>query len=129
MQTKRVSRYAPSTERDDLEELLAWVSSLPWVVERDTPLSRGTRMFGIECEPLGKRQTWLVVGLGASGDPSRVNVSVVLPKDVAHLVERVGWGRRAMPMPNGRELVKVPLDADPGSLSAVVVTAYKHAAR
>ena len=42
-----------------------WVLSLPWVVERPTDGSRpGVRLLAVDCPPLGRRQLWLVTGLG-----------------------------------------------------------------
>jgi hypothetical protein len=46
---------------DDFHE---WVLSLPWVVERPYALATpGVRGFGVECEPLDRRQLWLLTGL------------------------------------------------------------------
>jgi hypothetical protein len=61
-------RHEPQTitsnEANALDAFHEWLLSLPWVVERpysvDTP---GVRCFGIDCEPLGRRQIWLITGL------------------------------------------------------------------
>ena len=50
-----------ATAFDDFHE---WVLSLPWVVEREHKLGTpGARSFGVECEPLGRSQLWLLTGL------------------------------------------------------------------
>src|SRR5271166_5634908 len=81
----------PVAAFDDLHD---WVLSLPWVVERpynlDTP---GVRCFGVDCEPLGRRQLWLMTGLYGRSTGSSPSLTVIVPQVAAHEIEDAGWGR------------------------------------
>jgi hypothetical protein len=107
-----------------------WVLSLPWVVER--PYSVGTpgvRSFGVDCEPLGRRQLWLLTGLQRQLESDGIGVAVIVPADVAEEIEAAGWGHSIAPMPVRHAMVA--LYGDPcgrrGELEALVLTAYGHA--
>jgi hypothetical protein len=89
---------------DDFHE---WALSLPWVVERPySSLTPGVRAFAVDCEPLDRRQMWLVTGIDQSyvGDPG---IAVIVSLDDASEIEYAGWGRRLAPMPAGHVLLTV----------------------
>jgi hypothetical protein len=104
-----------------------WVLSLPWVVERpyslDTP---GVRCFGVDCEPLGRRQLWMMTGLQRQLDADGVGLAVIVPAEIASEIEEIGWGNVVAPMPSRHVLVTVRRDsvASRQDLEAVVLTAY-----
>jgi hypothetical protein len=114
---------------DDFHE---WVLSLPWVVERAYSVGTpGVRCFGVECDPLGRRQLWLLTGmhpsLGSLGSLGRsIGLAVIVPADVADELNSLGWGRVISPMPGGHVLVTVQADSLAGrqELEALVLTAY-----
>ena len=105
-----------------------WVVSLPWVVER--PYSLGTpgiRCFGVECEPLGRRQLWLITGMQLHlADADGIGLAVIVPVDVANELSVARRGRVVTPMPGQHALVTVPADALAGrqDLEALALTAY-----
>lgn len=112
---------------DDFHE---WVLSLPWVVERPYSLGTpGVRAFGIECEPLGRRQLWLVTGLYDQPESEAAPIAVILPSDAAAEIEISGRGRKLAPMPCSHALVSVDGDTVSGreAVEALVLTAYGYA--
>ena len=111
---------------DDFHE---WVLSLPWVVERPYSLGTpGVRSFGIDCEPLGRRQLWLVTGLRELAIGG-IGLAVIVPRDAAREIERAGWGRRLAPMPGQHEMITVSHESleRREELEALVLTAYGYA--
>ncbi len=108
-----------------------WVLSLPWVVERPYSLETpGVRCFGVECEPLGRRQLWLVTGLDGHGRPTgSPSITVIVPSEAANDIEDLGWGRPLAPMPRGYVLLTVdgPAFDRQRDLEALVLNAYGYA--
>jgi len=107
-----------------------WVLSLPWVVERPYSLETpGVRCFGVECEPLGRRQLWLVTGLDGNDRNSGASITVIVPREAANDIEDAGWGRPLAPMPQGHMLVTVdgPSFDRRRDVEALVLTAYGYA--
>jgi hypothetical protein len=112
---------------DDFHE---WVLSLPWVVER--PYSVGTagvRSFGVDCEPLGRRQLWLLTGLQRQLEVDGFGIAVIVPETAASEIEAAGWGRSVAPMPARHVMVSVygDLAAQRHDVEALVLSAYGHA--
>src|SRR5262249_27323587 len=104
-----------------------WVMSLPWVVERPYGLaSSDVRCFAVDCEPLGRRQVWLITGMQRHGDHDGLGVAVVVPAEVAAELEELGWGEALAPMPACHVLVTEHPDspARRPELEALVLTAY-----
>ncbi len=114
--------------RPMMDGLLEWALSLPWVVERETQISSGLRTFAVDCEPLRQRRLWLVAGVDERAGGGGA-VSVVVPVEVADVIEHVGWGRRTMPMPHRLEVVKAVDGLGPEPLMALLLTAYQYAMR
>ena len=125
-QPQTTSTQAPRAF-DDFHE---WVLSLPWVVER--PYSVGTpgvRCFGVDCEPLGRRQLWLLTGLEPECGIAGMGLAVIVPNPAAVALEDAGWGRAIAPMPAQHVLVTLSCDSlgRRGDIEALVLTAYGYA--
>jgi hypothetical protein len=119
-----------SNEATPLDALHEWVLSLPWVVERPyEPGTPGARCFGVDCEPLGCRQVWLVTGLPSDFGSDGSGIAVVLPADAAVDVEAVGWGQMVAPLPDRHVLVVLSSSSVDRNrkLEALVLTAYSYA--
>jgi hypothetical protein len=104
-------------------DVVAWVLSLPWVVERPYSLGiSGVRMFAVDCGPLEVRHVWLLTGLfGEEND-----VAVIVPADVGDELEAAGVAMPMAPMPPGHVLTRlrtIPRLA-PTELEAVILDAY-----
>ena len=117
----------PTPAFDDFHD---WVLSLPWVVERpynlDTP---GVRCFGVDCEPLGRRQLWLMTGLDGARRRSCPSLTVIVPRDAASEIEDAGWGRTLAPMPREHSLLAIDGSAVDcrRDTEELVLTAYGYA--
>ena len=88
---KRRSRHSAETPRigDGLRD---WVASLPYVVPRSHGLSPNVSMFDVDCAPLERHITWLVV------DDATPRISVLLPRPIARVAERSRQGVCTAPM-------------------------------
>jgi hypothetical protein len=106
-------------------DLVAWVLSLPWVVERPFELAPGVRSFAVDCPPLRTRRLFLVIGLGSTNGASPL--SVIVPREVSREIENSGWGRRFADMPAGHVLMGVDADDASADVEALVLTAYRYA--
>jgi hypothetical protein len=105
-----------------------WVLSLPWVVERSYSLATpGVRSFAIDCEPLGRRQLWLVTGLQEHLHIGSRDVAVILPLDAARSIENAGHGRPLVLMPAQHALMAVHGGAGREEIEAVALVAYSYA--
>jgi hypothetical protein len=127
---RRRREVATSSEDQDieLEQFHEWVLSLPWVVERPyEAATSGVRCFGVECEPLGRRQVWLLTGL--STDEDARGLAVILPSDVAVDIDALGWGEMIAALSDRNTVValnRTTLDRYQ-KIEALVLTAYGHA--
>src|ERR1700693_1191755 len=85
LRRRREPQTVASNEGNALDDFHGWLLSLPWVVERpyglDTP---GVRSFGVDCEPLGRRQLWLITGLQRHVDTDGIGLAVIVPTDTAY---------------------------------------------
>ena len=113
-----------------LDRFHEWLAGLPWVVERpqcrDAP---DVRMFAVECDPIGRRQMWLITGVRRPALVGASGIAVVLPLAAADLVEAAGWGRRTEPVSSRHVLVAASGDASlrPREVEALVLAAYSYA--
>jgi hypothetical protein len=127
LRRRREPQTIASNEGSTLDDFHKWLLSLPWVVERpyslDTP---GVRCFGVDCEPLGRRQLWLITGMQRQVDTDGIGLAVIVPTDTAYDLEDDGRGRIAAPMPAGHALVTVYGESVAGrqELEALALTAY-----
>lgn len=114
----------------DLDRFHEWLLNLPWVIERpyclDTP---GVRSFAVDCEPLVRRQMWLITGLRRPLLAGDSGIAVILPLAAADIVEAAGWGRRGVLMPARHVLVTACGDATarPREVEALALCAYSYA--
>ena len=127
---QRQDRTSSTEEGRDFADFHKWVLSLPWVVER--PYSRhapGGRCFGVDCEPLGRRQLWLMTGLDRDEQTGGLGLAVIVPRDAANDIEGAGWGRQIAPLPRRHVLVAVDGAAfdRQRDAEALVLTAYGYA--
>ena len=104
-----------------------WVVSLPWVVER--PYDLGTpdaRSFAVDCEPLDRKQLWLITGFQQPSCVDDIQMAVIVPIEVAPAIEAAGWGKCLAPMPAGSVLMAAAGDAAtrPRAIEALALAAY-----
>jgi hypothetical protein len=104
-----------------------WVRGLPWVVERPSGVGvPGVRSFAVDCEPLERRQLWLITGLQPNRADDLGGVAVIVPTETADMIERAGWATPRTPMPADHVLMV----ADPNTtrrrneIEVLVLTAY-----
>jgi hypothetical protein len=127
LRRRREPQTIVSNRGSSLDDFHDWLLSLPWVVERpyslDTP---GVRCFGVDCEPLGRRQLWLITGLQRQVGTDGIGLAVIVPTDTAYDLEDGGQGRIVTPMPGGHALVAVHGEsvARGQELEALALTAY-----
>ena len=124
----RSSSIVEKTRRSsDVHE---WVLSLPWVIERPTDGTRaGVRLFAVDCEPLQRRQIWLVTGLELVDD-GRVGIAAVMPVAAVRSPNATGWiVHPATPLPAGHVLVMLQHESviRRDEIETFVLTAYEHA--
>jgi hypothetical protein len=115
-----------------LGDVHEWVRSLPWVVERSpfhTLPDSQVRIFAVDCEPLERRQVWLLSGLM----PSRFDepdVAVVMPRAMALEASERGWVIRLdAPLPDDHVLVALGNDAhrEHADIEALLLAGYCYA--
>jgi hypothetical protein len=127
MYRKRTTRTSTNNGGafDDFHD---WVLSLPWVVERPYSLGTpGVRAFGVDCEPLGRRQLWLVTGLQAEMESDGFGLALIVPEEAAHEIEAARCGRSVAPMPARHAMVTVYGDLDRSQIESLVLSAYGYA--
>jgi hypothetical protein len=124
--TKKTSAVDSAPAFGDFHD---WVLSLPWVVERSHSLATpGVRSFAIDCEPLGRRQLWLVTGLHEHLKIGSRDAAVILPLEAARSIENAGRGRALVPMPGQNVLMAVPCGgAGREEIEAITLVAYSYA--
>ena len=104
-----------------------WVLSLPWVVERPHSVATPVvRSFAVDCEPLDRRQLWLITGLQQPSCADRVSIAVIVPIETAEAIEDSGWGERLAPIPAGHVLVTASRETGDRrrEVEALTLTAY-----
>lgn len=127
---RRPTSSSPAKHIRVLPNFHDWVLSLPWVVERPYGLGASdVRTFAVDCEPLDRRRLWLVSDLRQSRRLSDIDIAVIIPHEVAHHIELMGWGRSLSPMPEGHVLTGISDSAisRPHDLEAFILTAYSYA--
>jgi hypothetical protein len=127
---RRPQKSVTTDQRPGFADLHEWVLSLPWVVERPYSLGTpGARTFAIDCEPLGRRQLWLLTGLQGQVEVDGMGIAVIVPREAAAEIEGAGWGRSVAPMPAHHVMVTVYGDAVGcrQDIEALVLTAYGYA--
>jgi hypothetical protein len=120
----KVSMNHPSV-LDPIRSLLEWALSLPWVVERPYSLmTPSVRSFAVDCEPLDRRQLWLVSGLSHTN-----SLAVFLPTETAREFEAAGLAQEISLMPRGHLLTALTCDprTEPRRVEQLLLTAYSSA--
>jgi hypothetical protein len=129
-QDARPQPTVATTEGAPFDAFHQWVLSLPWVVERPFDAENAAvRTFAVDCEPLGRRRVWLVTGLDPDFWGEGTRLGVIVPAESAEVLEELGWGRFAMPMPDGHVLVTIdhPRNDPRPDVEALVLSAYGYA--
>ena len=128
MLRRRHEPRAPSPADRELDRMREWVLSLPWVVKRpDDHWTPGVACFAVDCEPLHRRQVWLLTGLTSHDHAS--GLAVVLPLEAAAEIEERGLGRGFALLSDQHVLVALTIEAASRrqSIEAVVLMAYGYA--
>jgi hypothetical protein len=117
-----------------IDRLADWVLGLPWVVERpEIAEAPGLRWFAVDCEPLGRRRVWLLIGAlskpAQERAPDDFAVHVVLPTPAARWITDTGEGSVLAPIGVDHHLVSLELDAtrvaDDARVEATVLLGYE----
>jgi hypothetical protein len=107
----RITRYerCPHTRvASELTTLVRWILSLPWVTERaEHPQAPGVRWFAVDCDPLDRHRTWLLVGDIDWRGAADQTVTLVLPREVAHPLVAAGHAMLIAVLPSGHRLVSL----------------------
>ena len=119
--------------RDHGGDVSEWALSLPWVVERPTDgVPSGVRLFAVDCALLGRRQLWLITGLGqtALGGSEGTDIAAVMSTEAIRAATGAGWEvLHAEPLPAGNVLVTLTpeLALERDEIEAFVLAAYSYA--
>jgi hypothetical protein len=119
-----------STDQRILDELRRWVTSLPWVRERTGPAGSTIRRFTVDCPPLARASTWLLIGSFDDLDEWEPEIHLVLPGPIADLGVTNGWAVLEARMPGNHAVVAVQNPTNPAelrALEALVLIAYSTA--
>ena len=130
MMFRRPAPPASTLAVASLDGFHEWALNLPWVVEMPAyPDMPGVRSFAVDCEPLDRRQLWLVTGLARDLTDGNAGIAVILPLEAADAVEVAGWGRRAATLPARHVLLAACDDAAlrPREVEALALSAYTYA--
>jgi hypothetical protein len=122
MRKRRATHLA---EADRIADGFAdWAESLPYVVRRLHGLSRSVSMFDVDCEPLDRRLTWLVLddASPSSAAPSRIRIR--LPRRIARAAERSRLGVSTTPLLPDHVLFSVDPLAHRRDVESLVLAAY-----
>jgi hypothetical protein len=108
-----------------------WLAGLPWVVERppfrDQPV---LRCFAIDCEPLGLRRVWALVGPLSFDTDVVCRTHVVLPNWLADHAQSSGGGAIALSLGDSHALVTLRSEPGPDALErlhSLLLMAYASA--
>jgi hypothetical protein len=125
----RSDQVDPTLDESDFHQ---WVLSLPWVVERPTDgTSPGVRIFAVDCQPLHRRQLWLVTGLDQLPLAGELNdIAAIMPLAATRTPQATAWEvRQATPLPADHVLVslKDEVSQEHEDIEAFVLAAYNYA--
>ena len=92
-------RTTQTTEPETIADgFCEWIASLPYVAERPHGLSPTVSMFDVDCRPLERNRTWLVIDHATQTPCLPRRISVILPRRIARSAERRRLGVCAAPM-------------------------------
>ena len=98
MWKQRTTQTTETETETSADGFCEWIGSLPYVVERPHGLSPSVSMFDVDCRPLERSLTWLVVDHTTQTPCSPRRISVVLPRRIARAAERRRLGVCTAPM-------------------------------
>jgi hypothetical protein len=106
--TRRHQPCPHKSVASELTTLVRWILGLPWVTERaELPQAPGVRWFAVDCEPLDRHRTWLLIGdidwHGATDQP----ITLVLSQEVARPLVATGHAMLIAVLPSGHSLVSL----------------------
>jgi hypothetical protein len=120
----RKRRAMPVVEPEPISDRFCeWAASLPYVVQRSHGLSRTVSMFEVDCAPLDRRLTWLVVDDGPSTGAS-ARISLRLPEAIARAAERSRLGLATTRVLPEHVLFRVDPLAPLRDVASLVLAAY-----
>jgi hypothetical protein len=115
-------------------EVVEWVLSLPWVVERPVDVRwPSVRVFAIDCPPLDRRRMWLMTGFAKptpDGKTYGSDLAAVMPVEAGGDADAAGWEvHETAPLPADHVLMTLAPDAvhDRADIEAFVLAAYSYA--
>jgi hypothetical protein len=129
---RRRTRPAPGVDRKSAaRNVHDWVLSLPWVVERSSGAARArVRVFAVDCEPLRRRQVWLVTGF-APALTDGTDVAVVLPGSAIRSAGAAAWQvHEEASLPAGHVFVTLGAETPRSrqvEVEALLLAAYSYA--
>jgi hypothetical protein len=104
-----------------------WVASLPYVIQRSRGFSSSVSIFDIDCSPLERRITWLMVDQAASEAHTPARISMLLPRVLAQAAQRSGLGLCTAPRLPDHVLFSIDPLARPRDVESLVLAAYSAA--
>jgi hypothetical protein len=106
-----------------------WVLSLPWVIERPRQLGASVRLFAVDCEPLQRRQVWLMTGFGGYPPIAGTDLAAIFPADAGDAALDAGWEVHRGLLPENHLLVSLRSHAPHTrtEIEALVLTSYAYA--
>lgn len=100
-----------------------WIASLPYVVARSHSLSDRLTLFDVECAPLERFMTWLIVGRSTpDGTPTRL--TVVLPRPVARAAEEAHVGVSMTHVLTDSVMFRIDPRADQRDVESLILASY-----
>lgn len=110
------------------DSLRRWAVGLPWVVERPPFRDRPElRCFAIDCEPLGLRRVWALIGPLKEETKLACTAHVVLPNWLADEAHSSGEGTIALALGEQHALVSLDPETKPDGIErlySVLLLAY-----
>ena len=115
-------------------ELVEWVLSIPWVVERAADARwPSVRLFAIECPPLERRRVWLLKGVTKptpDGHTYGTDLAAFMPVEARAGADAAGWEvHRATLSKADHVLMTLARDTphERDDIEAFVLAAYSYA--
>ncbi len=106
--TRRDESCPRTSVASEFTTLVRWILGLPWVTERaELPQAPGVRWFAVDCDPLDRHRTWLLVGDVDWHGAADQTVTLVLSGEVARPLVAAGHAMLIAVLPSGHRLVSL----------------------